>query len=237
MNFFDLKVNIIPTIDPQCTGIVDSLSILKGFKEHNISKICASPFIFDIHGQNPKNILIEMQKEASKISNYDIPDIIYTTEYPINYNYSNPSALNTINKTKYLMLKFPKFDFPKNLNILLKRFNNQGFTIILNNLESNILFTKYFDMNILTENNCLINLNISNILLDNKSKQISFIKLLFEKKLIAVVSGFSSLISYGIIESVNKFSYLTNIDKDKILNDYMWRNPNVISSSDKWENK
>ena len=234
MNFFDLKVNIIPNIDPNFSSISNSMEILKEIHSHDISKICAVPFIYDIKKRNPTKILTEIQKEASKISDFNIPDLSHAIEYPINYKYSNPSELVTLNHTKYLMLKFPSFDLPLNLIEILNRFNSQGFTIIINNLESNILFKKYFDTKILTENNCLLNIDISKIILSKKSNQIPFIKFINEKKLIASFSGFSKRISDGVIETINKFSYLTGIDKDKILNDFMWRNPNIINSSDKW---
>ena len=235
MNFFDLKVNIIPNVDPKCFTISKSMEKLQEIYTHDISKICASPFIFDIKSQEPSKILTEIRKESSKISDFKIPDVIYAVEYPINYLYSNPENLETINNTKFLMLKFPSFDFPLNLTEILNRFSNQGFTVVVNNLESNILFRKYFDAEILTQNNCLLNIDISKVSLSKKSPQIPFLKFLDEKKLIGSISGFSSIVNDGVIETVNKLSHLANIDKDKILNDYMWRNPNIISSSDKWQ--
>ncbi len=235
MNFFDIKVNILPKIDPKCFSISESMERLKEIRSHDISKICAVPFAFDIKNQNPSKILIEIRKEASKILNFNIPELNYAAEYPINYYYSSPGDLDTINNTKYLMLKFPSFDFPLNLSEILNRFNNQGFIVIINNLESNILFRKYFSPEILIENNCLLNVDISKVFLSKKSPQIPFLKFLYEKKLITTLSGFSSKLNDGVIETIKRFSYFTGINHEKILNDFMWKNPNIIISSTKWE--
>ena len=74
MRLFDLKTNIIPRVDPNCDSISESLNYLKIFKEKNIDKICSSPN-FWFEDNNLSDILIDLQKEASKIEDLEIPEI------------------------------------------------------------------------------------------------------------------------------------------------------------------
>ncbi|MFL2642637.1 MAG: hypothetical protein ACJ0GV_03850 [Dehalococcoidia bacterium] len=105
MRFFDIKTNIIPRVDPNCETISESLKILKEFKDRNINKICSSPNYFDV-GQNKINeIIIEIQKEASKIE--ILKSRIYSSIlYPINTDLIGIEKIISINNSRFLFCQF-----------------------------------------------------------------------------------------------------------------------------------
>ena len=74
MRLFDIKTNILPRIDPNCDSISESLNFLRSFKERNLEKVCSSPNFFDVGNNYLPDIMIDLQKEASKLENFEIPD-------------------------------------------------------------------------------------------------------------------------------------------------------------------
>ena len=97
MRFFDIKTNIIPRVDPNCDSISESLKFLKEFRERNIHKICSSPNYFDVGHNKIEEIVIDIQKEASKIENFEIPDIYTSILYPINIDLIGLENISSVN--------------------------------------------------------------------------------------------------------------------------------------------
>ena len=84
MRFFDIKTNIIPRVDPNCDSISEALKFLNEFRNNDIYKICSSPNYFDLGNNKIDEIIIDIQKEASKLENFEIPEIFISTLYPVN---------------------------------------------------------------------------------------------------------------------------------------------------------
>ena len=130
MRFFDIKTNIIPRVDPNCDSISESLKFLKGFRERNIHKICSSPNYFDVGHNKIEEIIIDIQKEASKIENFEIPDIYTSILYPINIDLIGLENINSVNNSRFLLCKFPTYGTPVNYLEKLKYLINNNYITI-----------------------------------------------------------------------------------------------------------
>jgi tyrosine-protein phosphatase YwqE len=231
MDFFDLKVNIIPEIDPYCENISESISALNKMAKNSIKKVCAMPLSIDIQDEyNIENILVEIQKEASQISDLIIPKLIWGIEYPLNFDIASIDNLRSINNGKYVMVKFPTNDIPKDYQIQLRYLIAQGLTPIINNLENSLLSSKTKEVQSINEIGCLINIDMTNYFLNKSNKLNKFIIDLEKKDMIVLVSGFSKL-TEGLYEKIVEFSELTKIEFSKLTKHYMSRNPDIIANS------
>ena len=227
MRFFDIKTNIIPRVDPNCETISESLKILKEFKDRNINKICSSPNYFDV-GQNKINeIIIEIQKEASKIENFEIPEIYSSILYPINTDLIGIEKIISINNSRFLFCQFPTNGTPIYYLEKLKYLINNNYIPIITNIHNSSLNLK--NLNDLLEIGCLFDVDINNFFLFKSNKSIKKIKYLESKNSILTVSGYSK--AKELDKIFERFSNLTGINTSKLKDKYCWENPNLIISS------
>tara|TARA_B100001996_G_scaffold382850_1_gene375971 strand:+ start:1915 stop:2598 length:684 start_codon:yes stop_codon:yes gene_type:complete len=224
MDLFDLKANIIPHVDPNCDSLSDSINKLKMMKEMNINKVCASPEYYDSINFNIENIIIEIQKESSKLNGFVIPELISSIVYPLNINFKEIPKLTTISNTNYIFCRFPAYDLNKNFIENINYLLTQNYIPILMNLENSYLNNKLNKIKELKELGCIICVDL---FLDNWSKEFTYcINKMENSDLIDFISGFSKFENLNQI--INKFSSETGISKEKIENIYMNEAPNLI---------
>ena len=136
MRFFDIKTNIIPRVDPNCDSISESLKFLKEFRERNIHKICSSPNYFDVGHNKIEEIVIDIQKEASKIENFEIPEIYTSILYPINIDLIGLENISSVNNSRFLLCKFPTYGTPVNYLEKLNYLINNNYIPVLTNIDN-----------------------------------------------------------------------------------------------------
>ena len=227
MRFFDIKTNIIPRVDPNCESISESLTFLKEFKNKKIDKVCSAPNYFDIGHKEIKEIIIDIQKEASKIENFEIPEIFSSILYPINTDLINIEKIISINDSRFLFCKFPTFGTPNNYLEKLIYLINNNYIPILTNINNSPLKIK--KINELLDIGCLFDIDIYDFFQFKNNKSIKIINFLESKGSILTVSGLSKI--EELLKNLERFSKLTKIDLDKLKNIYCWENPNLIISS------
>ena len=227
MRFFDIKTNIIPRVDPNCDSISEALKFLNEFRNNDIYKICSSPNYFDLGNNKIDEIIIDIQKEASKLENFEIPEIFISTLYPVNIDLIGLNKLTSINNSRFLLCKFPTYGIPVNYLEKLKYLVNNNFIPILTNIENSPIKIK--NLNELLEIGCFFDIDINNFFNFRKRSSIKTIKYLETKNSILTVSGFNQLENFEV--NFEKFSKLTRIDLDKLKIVYCWDNPNLIISS------
>ncbi len=229
MRLFDIKTNILPRIDPNCDSISESLNYLKNFKKRNLDKICSTPNFFDVGDYNLSDILIDLQKEASKLENFEIPEIFSSAIYPLNTNLIEFDNLITINETNFIICKFPTFGIPPNYTEKLRYLINNNYLPIITNIVHSPLGKNQKILNGLFEIGCLFDIDINDFF-EFKNKKISkIIKYMENQNSIITVSGFNKIIE--LQRSFERFSKQTGVDKDKLEHKYCWSNPNLIISS------
>ena len=160
MRLFDIKTNIIPRIDPNCDSISESLNYLKKFKDRNIEKICSSPNYFDVEDNNIIDIIIDLQKEASKLEDFEIPEIFSSTIYPLNINLNELENLITINDSNFIICKFPTYGVPFNFNEKLRYLINNNYLPIITNIVNSPISKNQKTINELFEIGCLFDIDI-----------------------------------------------------------------------------
>tara|TARA_X000001036_G_C20455896_1_gene715338 strand:+ start:25 stop:708 length:684 start_codon:yes stop_codon:yes gene_type:complete len=227
MRFFDIKTNIIPRVDPNCESISESLTFLKEFKNKKIDKVCSAPNYFDIGHKEIKEIIIDIQKEASKIENFEIPEIFSSILYPINSDLINMKKIMSINNSRFLYCKFPTFGIPHNYLEKLIYLINNNYIPILTNINNSPLNIK--KINELLDIGCLFDIDIYNFFQFKNNKSIKIINFLERRDSILTVSGLSKI--EELLKNLERFSKLTKIDLDKLKIIYCWENPNLIISS------
>ena len=227
MNLIDLKANIIPQVDPGCSSLSDSINKLKLMKDSNIRKICAAPEYYDSINFNINDMLIEIQKESSKLEGFEIPELTSGMVYPLNLDFKKINNFETINKTAYIFCRFPSYDLNKknfeNINSLLTR----NYIPILVNIENSSI--KLNKIRELKEIGCLVSVDLYLNYWSNTAKD--FIRKLESNHLIDIVAGFSKF--ENLKHSVIKFSEDSKINMEKLENLYMNKNPNLILESSK----
>ena len=227
MNLIDLKANIIPQVDPGCSSLSDSINKLKLMKESNISKICAAPEYYDSINFNINDMLVEIQKESSKLEGFKIPELTSGVVYPLNLDFKKINNFETINETAYIFCRFPSYDLNKknfeNINSLLTR----NYIPILVNIENSSI--KLNKIRELKEIGCLVSVDLYLNYWSNTAKD--FIRKLESNHLIDIVAGFSKF--ENLKHSVIKFSEDSKINMEKLENLYMNENPNLILESSK----
>ena len=227
MNLIDLKANIIPQVDPGCSSLSDSINKLKLMKDSNIRKICAAPEYYDSINFNINDMLIEIQKESSKLEGFEIPELTSGMVYPLNLDFKKINNFETINKTAYIFCRFPSYDLNKknfeNINSLLTR----NYIPILVNIENSSI--KLNKIRELKEIGCLVSVDLYLNYWSNTAKD--FIRKLESNHLIDIVAGFSKF--ENLKHSVIKFSEDSKINMEKLENLYMNENPNLILESSK----
>ena len=229
MRLFDIKTNIIPRVDPNCESISQSLSLLREFKNRNVHKVCSAPNYFDVENYQIKEIIIDVQKEASKIENFEIPEIYNSILYPINTNLVDLEKIVSINNSRFLFCKFPTYGIPSNYLEKLKYLINNNYIPIINNINNSPVSKNTKNLNDLLEIGCFFDIDINDFFQFKNKKSIKTIKYLETKDSILTVSGFSKM-KY-LNKNFERFSRLTKIDLDKLLEIYCWNNPNLIISS------
>ncbi len=229
MRLFDLKTNIIPRIDPNCDSIAESLNYLKKFKDRNIVKICSSPNYFDIEDNNISDILIDLQKEASKLDDFEIPEIFSSVIYPLNTNIIDLENLITINESNFIICKFPTYGIPSNFNEKLRYLINNNFLPIITNVVNSPVSLNQKTINELFEIGCLFDIDIFDFFEFRNKRTEKIIKYLENQKSIFTVSGFNKL--NDLEKSFLRFCKTTGIDRDKLEHVYFWENPNLIINS------
>tara|TARA_B100000073_G_scaffold82586_1_gene63153 strand:+ start:519 stop:1208 length:690 start_codon:yes stop_codon:yes gene_type:complete len=229
MRLFDIKTNIIPRIDPNCDSISDSLKFLKEFKLMGLEKICSSPNYFDVGNNNLSDILINLQKEASKLENYDIPEIFLSLVYPLNNELKDFNKLVSINNSQFIYCKFPTNGIPINYEDFIRNLITNGYVPIITNITHCSLNENIKKINELFEYGCLFDIDIFDFHNFKSKKSISVIKHLEDQNSIITISGINKL--DNIEKSFERFSKQTKIDLNKIKNLYCWDNPNLIISS------
>tara|TARA_S200000501_G_scaffold167184_1_gene157557 strand:+ start:616 stop:1299 length:684 start_codon:yes stop_codon:yes gene_type:complete len=227
MRFFDIKTNIIPRVDPNCDSISESLKLLNKFRNNNIIKICSTPNYFDLENKNINEIVINIQKEASKLENFEIPEIYTSTLYPINTDLIGLDEIISINNSRFLICKFPNYGIPRNYLEKLKYFVNNNYIPILTNIENSQIKIK--SINELIEIGCFFDIDINNFFNFKTKTSIKYIKYMENKNSILTISGFNKLENFN--NNFEKFSKQTKIDLDKLKKIYCWENPNLIISS------
>ncbi len=229
MRLFDLKTNIIPRVDPNCDSISESLNYLKIFKEKNIDKICSSPNFFDLEDNNLSDILIDLQKEASKIEDLEIPEIFPAVVYPLNTNITELNNLITINNSNFIICKFPTNGIPFNFNEKVRYLINNNYLPIITNIVNSPVSKNRKALNELFEIGCLFDIDISDFFEFRNKKTVKIIKYMESQNSIISISGISKL--NEIQRSFNRFCKQTGIDKDKLEHVYCWGNPALITNS------
>ena len=227
MRYFDIKTNIIPRVDPNCGSISESLKILNKFTNSKIDKICSSPNYFDVGNNKINEIVIDIQKEASKLENFEIPDIYTSILYPIHIDLIGLEKINSINNSRFLFFKFPTYGKPINYLEKLKYFINNNYIPILTNIDNSSLSIK--NLNELMEIGCFFDVDIHRFFEFGNKKSIKYIKYLENKNSILTVSGFNKMEDFE--KNFEKFSKKTRIDLDKLKKIYCWENPSLIISS------
>ena len=193
MRLFDIKTNIIPRIDPNCDSISESLNYLKKFKDRNIEKICSSPNYFDVEDNNIIDILIDLQKEASKLEDFEIPEIFSSTIYPLNINLNELENLITINDSNFIICKFPTYGVPFNFNEKLRYLVNNNYLPIITNIVNSPISKNQKTINELFEIGCLFDIDIFDFFEFRNKKSDRIIKHMESQNSIITVSGFNKL--------------------------------------------
>tara|TARA_B100000686_G_scaffold346130_1_gene432052 strand:- start:450 stop:1148 length:699 start_codon:yes stop_codon:yes gene_type:complete len=231
MSLFDLKANIIPQVDPDFESIVDTINTLKLIKEMNISKVCAAPSYYDSVDFDIKSIIIEIQREASKLDKFDIPELFSSIVYPVNLKFDKLDKLETINGTGYLFCQFPFHDLNKDFTDKIKALINQNYIPVLLNLEQSFLKSKLNQIKELKSIGCLISIDLF-LYVNNWSKLVKdSIRRLESEYLIDIVTGFSKL--ENLDQEIYRFCKDSKIDETKLREIYMNENPNLITNSSK----
>ena len=226
MRLFDIKTNILPRIDPNCDSITDSLNYLRNFKERNLNKICSAPNFFDVGDNNLTDILIDLQKEASKLENFEVPEIFSSVIYPLNTNLIEFDNLKTINETNFIMCKFPTFGIPLNFNEKLRYLINNNYLPIITNIVHCPLGKNQKILNDLFEIGCLFDIDIYDFFEFKNKKTSKIVKYMEKQNSIITVSGFNRIVE--LQRSFERFSKQTGVDRDKLEHEYCWNNPNLI---------
>jgi len=226
MDLLDLKANIVPQVDPNCASLSDSINKLKLMKEMNINKICAAPEYYDSINFNINDILIEIQKESSKLEGFQIPELTSGIVYPLNIDFKNIPNLETINKTRYIFCRFPSYDLNKDFSEKINSLFTQNYIPVLVNLENSYLHNRLNKIKELKGLGCLVSIDLSTCW-SNESKDC--IRKLESNNLIDVVTGFSKF--ENLNEIINKFSSDSKIEDEKLQEIYMYENPNLILKS------
>jgi len=229
MRLFDIKTNIMPRVDPNCESISQSLSLLKEYKDQNIHKVCSAPNYFDVENNAIKEIIIDVQKEASKIENFEIPEIFISIIYPVNINLIELEKIVSINNSRFIHCKFPNYGTPSNYLEKLKYLINNNYIPIITNANNSPLNKNLKNLNELLEIGCFFDIDINDFFLYKNKKSIKTIKYLEIRDSILTISGFSKMKSKD--KKFERFSRLTKIDLDKLKEVYCWSNPNLIISS------
>ena len=227
MNLIDLKANIIPQVDPGCSSLSDSLNKLKLMKESNISKICAAPEYYDSINFNINDMLVEIQKESSKLEGFKIPELTSGVVYPLNIDFKKINNFESINKTAYIFCRFPSHDLNKNFSENINSLITRNYIPILVNIENS--FIKLNQIKELKEIGCLVSVDLYLSYWSNTAKDC--IRKLESDHLIDIVAGFSKF--ENLKHSVIKFSEDSKINMKKLENLYMNKNPNLILESSK----
>ena len=226
MRLFDIKTNIIPRIDPNCDSISESLNYLKKFRDRNIEKICSSPNYFDVEDNNIFDILIDLQKEASKLEDFEIPEIFSSTIYPLNINLIELENLITINDSNFIICKFPTYGVPFNFNEKLRYLVNNNYLPIITNIVHSPISKNQKTINELFEIGCLFDIDISDFLEFRNKKSEKLIKHMESQNSIITVSGFNKL--NDLEKGFYRLCKFTGIDRSKLEKVYCWENPNLI---------
>jgi len=229
MRLFDIKTNIMPRVDPNCESISQSLSLLREYKNQNIHKVCSAPNYFDVESHQIKEIIIDVQKEASKIENFEIPEIFIAILYPVNINLIELEKIISINNSRFIFCKFPTYGIPSNYLEKLKYLINNNYIPIITNVDNSPINKNFKNLNELLEIGCFFDIDINDFFLFKSKKSIQTIKYLDAKDSILTISGFSKL-KY-LDKDFERFSRLTKIDLNKLKEIYCWNNPNLIISS------
>jgi len=225
---FDIKTNIIPRLDPNCDSISESLNRLKIFKERNLEKICSCPNYFDIGNKNISDILIDIQKEASKLDGFEIPEIFSSALYPLNANILAIKKLISINNSTFILCKFPTHGIPHNYKEKLSYLINNNYLPIITNLDHSPLNNSK-KLKEIMEMGCLFDIDLYNFFKSKDKKLINIIKYMEKQNSIITISGFNKL--ENVDESLKIFSRKTKIDIKKVEEVYCWGNPNLIINS------
>ena len=229
MGLFDLKANIIPGVDPDFGSLVDSLNKLKSIKGMNINKICAAPSYYDAINHDIESIIIEIQKEASKLYKFDIPELFSSITYPINLKFDEFNNLKTINGTGYLFCQFPFYDLNKDFINKIKTLINQNYIPVLINLEQSFLNDKLNQIKELKSIGCLVSVDLY-LYINNWSNTVNdCVRRLEKEYLIDIVTGFSKFENFD--QEIHRFCKHSKIEEIKLREIYMEENPNLISSS------
>ena len=227
MNLIDLKANILPQVDPGCSSLSDTINKLKLMKESNISKICAAPEYYDSINFNINDILVEIQKESSKLEGFKIPELTSGVVYPLNLDFKKINNFESINKTAYIFCRFPSHDLNKNFSENINSLITRNYIPILVNIENGIV--KLNKIKELKEIGCLVSVDLYLSYWSNTAKDC--IRKLESDHLIDIVAGFSKF--ENLKHSVIKFSEDSKINMEKLENLYMNENPNLILESSK----
>tara|TARA_B100000579_G_scaffold257090_1_gene211646 strand:- start:398 stop:1087 length:690 start_codon:yes stop_codon:yes gene_type:complete len=229
MRFFDIKTNIIPRVDPNCESISQSLNLLKEFKGRNITKICSSPNYFDIGEIEIQNIIIDIQKEASKLEDFEIPEIYTSVMHPINLDLIEIKNIRSINNSRFLLCKFPTFGIPVNYSDKLRYLVNNNYIPIISNF-SHCDLNKYQKViQEIFEIGCFFDLDINDFFEYKNKYSTRSIKFMESQQSIITVSGFNKLDDMD--KGFERFSRITKINQKKLKEVYCWDNPNLIISS------
>lgn len=229
MGLFDLKANIIPGVDPDFGSLVDSMNKLKSIKGMNINKICAAPSYYDAANHDIESIIIEIQKEASKLDEFDIPELFSSITYPINLKFDEFNNLKTINGTGYLFCQFPFYDLNKDFINKIKTLINQNYIPVLINLEQSFLNDKLNQIKELKSIGCLVSVDLY-LYINNWSNTVNdCVRRLEKEYLIDIVTGFSKFENFD--QEIHRFCEDSKIEEIKLREIYMEENPNLISSS------
>jgi len=226
MRLFDLKTNIIPRIDPNCDSISESLNQLKKIRNKNIEKICSSPNYFDIGDINLTDILIDLQKEASKLENFEIPEIFSSVIYPLNSNLIEVGNLITVNGSNFIICKFPTYGVPSNYNEKLRYLVNNNYLPIITNIVHSPISKNQKTINELFEIGCLFDIDIFDFFEFRNKKSEKIIKHMESQNSIITVSGFNKL--NDLEKGFSRLCKFTGIDRSKLEKVYCWENPNLI---------
>ena len=229
MRLFDIKTNILPRIDPNCDSISESLNYLKGFKNRNLEKICSSPNFFDVGKNNLPDVLIDLQKEASKLENFDIPEIFSSVIYPMNTNLVEFNNFITINNSNFIMCKFQTFGVPVNFYEKLRYLINNNYLPIITNIVYSPLGKNKKILNDLFEIGCLFDIDINDFFEFKNKSAVKIIKFLENQNSIITISGFNKI--EELEKSFERFSKQTGLERDKLEHKYCWSNPNLIISN------